>query len=85
MKANPIYHDIADAPFKIGQAVRVVRLLDETADPKFLLCVGVVFSYEYNCGCGQTYPGNPMVGVAFGDLLEEFWPNELAAVDKASN
>lgn len=33
---------------------------------------------EYNCGCGQTFPGDPMIGVRFGTLpMSEFWSEEL--------
>lgn len=43
---------------------------------------GVVVHLEYSCGCGQSYPGDPMIGVCMyipgrGYIVEEFWFEEL--------
>ena len=39
---------------------------------------GIVEYLEYNCGCGQIYPNEPMIGVKLDDGSEhEFWFEEL--------
>ena len=75
-----IYHDLDGAPFRIGAAVRVVALTDETADDGFLGCQGAVLYFEYACGCGQTFPDDPMIGVRLDAGSAEFWKEELAIV-----
>lgn len=79
-KARLRTHDIEGAPFAIGLRVTVVAASDETAKPEFMGRSGVIEHYEYDCGCEQTFPEDPMIGVRFDDgQLEEFWPEELAA------
>jgi len=73
-----IYHDVDGAPFKIGESVKVVSFSDDTADEEFLGCRGAVLYFEYSCGCGQTFPNDPMIGVQFGERKAEFWKEELA-------
>lgn len=81
MPRNPIYRDVAGAPFKLGERVRVVGPGDETFDPRYLGRSGTVVYLEYGCGCGQTYPGDPMIGVRFRNTVEEeFWKAELLHV-----
>jgi hypothetical protein len=77
-ESRPIRSNVKGAPFAIGQSVRVSQLVDETGRAKFLGLEGKVEHFEYSCGCGQTYPCDPMIGVRFlnGDL-DEFWPEEL--------
>jgi hypothetical protein len=77
-----IYHDVEGAPFRIGDRVNVVLLADDTADAAFLGRKGRVIYFEYTCGCGQTYPGDPMIGVKFHGKFEEFWKEELALLPK---
>jgi hypothetical protein len=77
-KPEPIYGDVDGAPFKIGDVVYVVSLSDETADAEFLGRIGSVFYFDYTCGCGQTFPNDPMIGVNFGAQKSEFWKEELA-------
>jgi len=72
-----IYFDVNGAPFRIGESVRVVYLADDTADSKFLGQKGRVLYFEYSCGCGQTFPNDPMIGVQFGERTAEFWEEEL--------
>jgi hypothetical protein len=72
-----IYEDIPGAPFRIGQRVRVAAITDETADVELLGNEGIVTYFEYDCGCGQTFPEDPMIGVLFGSKIEEFWKEEL--------
>jgi len=81
-----IYHDVPGAPFKIGEMVRVVSFSDDTADEDLLGCRGSVLYFEYSCGCGQTFPKDPMIGVLFGERTAEFWKEELvlASDDESS-
>lgn len=84
MNANPIYKFTAGAPFQPGDRVRVVSLQLEDQDSveedsRYLEQVGVVKYLEYTCGCGQSFPDDPMIGVVFDNLPDwEFWRNELA-------
>jgi hypothetical protein len=73
-----IYHDVDGAPFRIGERVRVISLSDETADSEFLGQQGQVLYFEYSCGCGQTFPNDPMIGIQFSEQTAEFWKEELA-------
>lgn len=73
-----IYHDVDGAPFKIGETVKVVSFSDDMADEEFLGCQGTVLYFEYSCGCGQTFPNDPMIGIQFGERTAEFWKEELA-------
>jgi CarS bacterial SH3 domain len=83
LKAAPdraICVDVDGAPFSIGQPVVVCSLADETANRSFLLKLGVVVYFDYECGCGQTYPQDPMIGVRFPNgKVDEFWREELKA------
>lgn len=75
---NPIHENVTGAPFRVGQTVRVCQLVDETGLRKFLARKGTVEHLEYSCGCGQSFPFDPMIGVRFANgELEEFWPEEL--------
>lgn len=79
MPRSPIYNDVAGAPYKIGDRVRVVRGTDETFDGAYKGRRGAVAYFEYKCGCGQTYPNDPMIGVRMADgQCAEFWAEELA-------
>ena len=67
---------------KIGSIVKVIKGTDETFDTRFLHRVGVVEYFDYDCGCGQSYPNDPMIGVKFPEgVTEEFWSEELAELD----
>lgn len=76
--SHGIYQNVDGAPFKIGEEVNVVSLSDDTADAEFLGRQGQVLYFEYSCGCGQTFPNDPMIGVQFGERTAEFWKEELA-------
>lgn len=85
LPAKPRYEDIEGAPFKIGDAVEVVTTLDDTLDEAWIGKRGVVEYFEYDCGCSQTFPTDPMIGVRFPDrALEEFWQEELALLPPAN-
>jgi hypothetical protein len=76
---------VRGAPFRIGDKVKVVRAADETFEKRFMRRVGVVEHLEYSCGCGQTYPDDPMIGVLFrSGEVEEFWKEELKLLPKPS-
>ena len=79
--ARKICEDIEGAPLKIGQRVRVLAPCDEAGYPDLTGLLGTVAYFEYECGCGQTFPGDPMIGVDLenGDS-HEFWKEELEAV-----
>ena len=64
--------------FSIGDMVLVNSLSDETGIPEYLGQTGEIISFNYDCGCGQSYPFDPMIGVVFSDGdVEEFWNEEL--------
>ena len=75
-----IYTGVVDgAPFCIRAQVKVITLTDHAAATHLLGKVGRVEYLDYDCGCGQTFPGDPMIGVRFySGELEEFWKEELA-------
>jgi hypothetical protein len=80
MGSNPIHHDVGGAPFRIGERVHILSSKDETLDHRFVGRIGSVKYLEYECGCGQTYPHDPMIGVEFRDRkTEEFWKDELGS------
>lgn len=81
---NPIWdwRGVEGSPYKPGDLVTVAAAIErEVHDVSHLLGrQGWVAYLEYDCGCGQSRPEDPMVGVAFaGDdaFLEEFWKEEL--------
>lgn len=77
----PAREPVLGAPHQPGDVVRVIA----SAEPSIELGVhafvgrsGVVEHLEYSCGCGQSYPGDPMIGVRFPDgMIQEFWREEL--------
>jgi hypothetical protein len=81
MGVNYIRTDVEGAPFRIGDKVEVTALTDETAPENMLHKIGTVEYFEYECGCGQTYPNDPMIGVRFDEnTLHEFWSEELTKI-----
>ena len=86
MSANPIYRNVKDAPFRIGERVFVLDSEDETFDPVYCGRVGIVKYLEYECGCGQSYPLDPMIGIEFDNMtVEEFWREELGRYPARTN
>jgi len=79
--ARPVRHRVPGAPLQPGQLVTVVRAVDEEVHDvgEHVGQPGRVLYLEYSCGCGQTYPGDPMIGVRLGDVgpVVEFWKEEL--------
>ena len=81
--AEPIFNYVEGAPYQPGQVV-VVASSNDPSDGTVLQYVGqlgVVNYLEYCCGCGQTYPSDPMIGVMFSSgAKQEFWSEELRLV-----
>ena len=85
LKPKPRKYDIEGAPFKIGYIVKVLDNpnRDETFNYDFSGKQGVIEHFEYDCGCGQTFPEDPMIGVRFTDnKIGEFWRDELLLLEK---
>ncbi|MFI5298218.1 MAG: hypothetical protein ACHREM_08985 [Polyangiales bacterium] len=79
--AQPIYTRVEGAPYQPGDLVTVIAAEDIDVDDvsEWIGRVGRVKYLEYSCGCGQSFPDDPMIGVKFvGGSLEEFWRGELA-------
>jgi len=79
---SPVYrgYDIVGAPMRIGDRVRILDNPgeDETFDKEFASKIGEVTFFEYDCGCGQTFPVDPMIGVKVPNgKVSEFWKEEL--------
>lgn len=80
--ANRILEPVPGAPYQPGDAVRVVAATDPDVHDvtEHIGCTGTVVYLEYECGSGQHFPDDPMIGVALENgVREEFWPEELAA------
>jgi len=76
-----IRENIPGAPYRIGSKVKVVMATDETTDLSCIGKTGVIEYYHYSCGCGQTFPNDPMIGVKFSDdTTREFWVEELVEI-----
>lgn len=81
--ARPVYEPVPGAPLQPGMCVQVVDAIDEDiCDVRpWLGKVGMVRYLEYSCGCGQSYPDDPMIGVEFcNGTKQEFWQEELSVV-----
>ena len=85
MSSHPLYHDVDGSPRKIGDRVRTGEGTDETFDEQYKGLTGTVAYLEYECGCGQTYPTDPMIGVRLDTgALPEFWTEELEKTRRKS-
>lgn len=87
VKANPIYKMIEGSPFQPGNIIRVSSCCDEVGEgvdiPALIGHFGIVKYLEYECGSGQHFPEDPMIGVRFRDnYIQEFWKEELSLVSK---
>lgn len=83
LKPKPRLTDIEGAPFKLGDTVHILDNPnnDDTFNRNYSCKQGLVEHFEYECGCGQTYPGDPMIGVRFENgQIAEFWKEELKLV-----
>ncbi len=80
---NLLYEDVDGAPCRIGQKVKILSnpIHDDTFDETFANKTGEVSFLEYECGCGQTFPSDPMIGVHLANgQTDEFWKEELVSV-----
>lgn len=51
---------------------------DETFNMDFLGQEGIVKYFDYDCGCGQSFPNDPMIGIEFPNgEREEYWKEEV--------
>lgn len=82
--AEPIFVNVLGAPFQIGDVVRVIQIVDSTCNQKLVDKTGTVQYLEYSCGCGQTYPNDPMIGVMIGSKAHEFWKEELSLISRSA-
>lgn len=68
--------------FLKGDMIRVLPNpnKDETFNSDFIGEFGVIMYFDYECGCGQSYPNDPMIGIQFSNgQMEEFWKEEIQA------
>ena len=78
-KPKPIYEKVEGSPHQPKDIVVVLEFSDETGDQEFIGKIGVVEYLEYSCGCGQSYPNDPMIGIRFPDgFLIECWSEEIS-------
>lgn len=78
---RPFNFPVPGAPVQPGAWVHVIQTDPE--DIAYLDKTGKVVYLEYDCGCGQTFPTDPMIGVEFTDLPPfEFWQEELEEWEK---
>ena len=80
LKPNYRFHDVEGAPFNIGDHVKVLDNPndDSTFNMVYSGKTGIIHYFEYDCGCGQSFPEDPMIGVKFSDYtIGEFWHEEL--------
>ena len=71
--------NVRGAPFKIGEKIKVVKRTDDTVSSRFIGRKGTVIYFDFACGCGQSYPKDPMIGVLFSrGTVEEFWQEEIS-------
>jgi hypothetical protein len=87
LRPSPIRTAVPGAPYQPGDVVRVTGSCDEVGEEvgigMLVGRVGVVEYLEYECGSGQHYPDDPMVGVRFdGGEVRELWRDELELVGR---
>lgn len=98
MAARPIREHVEGAPFQPTEKVIVFCAIDrdianegeygsegsDTDAARYVGSCGVVEYLEYECGCGQSFPADPMVGVhLLSGVRMEFWPEELRRIGVA--
>jgi len=81
--AKPRYEDIDGAPFKLNQRVVVSDVEEDLDYEKYIGKKGRIIYFEYDCGSGQSFPGDPMMGVELEgtNIVEEFWKNEITQIN----
>lgn len=77
-----ITENVEGAPFLIDTIVVIGPPCDEEGWPEREGQQGQIAYFNYDCGCGQSYPDAPMIGVGFPDgKIQEFWAEELTLCD----
>ncbi|RJP49886.1 MAG: hypothetical protein C4586_06720 [Anaerolineaceae bacterium] len=80
-ESKPIYEKVEHSPYQPKDKVVILGFSDETGDQEFIGEIGIVEYLEYSCGCGQSYPNDPMIGIKFFDgSLIECWSEEISGV-----
>ena len=65
----------------LNKLVKIIAISDETGNKSYLGQYGKIKYFDYVCGCGQSYPNDPMIGIEFNNgKIEEFWKEELKIV-----
>ena len=59
MSANPLYRERQRSPLQDWRSMRIVCSEDDLFDRTFLGRIGIVKYFEYECGCGQSFPLDP--------------------------
>tara|TARA_R110002072_G_scaffold113322_1_gene242728 strand:+ start:589 stop:822 length:234 start_codon:yes stop_codon:yes gene_type:complete len=70
----------SDLHISIGDEILVLQNPnnDETFRVELSGQQGMVKYFDFECGCGQTYPNDPMIGVQFNSgVVEEYWKEEI--------
>lgn len=76
-----ITHNIKEIKFKINQNIKVINLIDKTGNRYYLNKIGLIKYFNFDCGCEQTFPHNPMIGIKFfNGKIEEFWKEEITKI-----
>lgn len=80
--ARPVTTHTLGSPFQPGELVTVVASVEppgsDMSVSEYIGSSGTVEYLEYSCGCGQKFPDDPMIGVAFRNgHRQEFWAEEL--------
>ena len=84
-RSNSNFDHIEGAPVEVRARVLVSCAADETGNRANIGREGTVEYLEYECGCGQSYPDDPMIGVRFDDgVVEEYWQEELVILGSRS-
>ena len=85
MSAVLIFQSVPGSPHQPGEIVRVAAAIDQEVHDvtQYVGRIGRVKYLEYSCGCGQSFPSDPMIGVRFADgSSEEFWKEELSQIPR---
>ena len=82
-----IYGTVEGAPVQPKDWVTITQVIDEAGEAvgcaEWIGHKALVVYLEYDCGCGQTYPGDPMIGVRIHcqGVKHEYWHEELRLLE----